>query len=219
VFRDSLGQTVGPRSHPQLKLETRQARVYLWVKRTADLAIVAILLLPVAVIVLFAALAILVTDGRPVFFMQDRVGLKGKIFQIWKLRTMRVHAGTRLHATLNNDQRITGLGSWLRASHIDELPQLWNILKGDMSLIGPRPEQTHLVRHYAMHISGYNMRHLVRPGLSGWSQVCFGYAADIEDTRKKLAYDLFYVENLGPLLDLKICVKTIQVYSNPAFVR
>ena len=132
---------------------------------------------------------------------------------------MRVHHALLPHATLNEDDRVTRLGNWLRRSHIDELPQLWNILIGDMSLIGPRPEQPHLARRYAIYIPGYDSRHLVRPGLSGWAQVCFGYAADIEETRQKFAYDLYYVLNIGPALDLKICAKTIQVYGNPAFVR
>ena len=122
-------------------------------------------------------------------------------------------------ATAKNDPRITPLGRFLRISHVDELPQLWNILKGDMTLIGPRPEQPELVEAYRSALSDYDLRHTVVPGLTGWAQVYYGYAADLQETTDKLAYDLYYVQNIGPTIDLKILVRTFTVYANLQYVR
>lgn len=189
------------------------------VKRSLDIAGAVILALPVLILVLLAALLIWATDGRPVFFSQERVGKNGRIFKMRKLRTMALSTGKVMHATLSNDARITATGRFLRRSHLDELPQLWNIFVGDMSFIGPRPEQPHLVEYYKQHIAGFDLRHAVRPGLSGLAQVAFGYAADLEETREKFRYDLYYVQNLSAGLDLKILGRTVQVYANPAYVR
>ncbi len=155
----------------------------------------------------------------PVFFLQDRVGLNGDIFTIIKLRTMRTSSGFKTHATLRQDPRITRLGRFLRLSHIDELPQLWNIFVGEMSFIGPRPEQPQLVAAYRQELRDYDRRHLVKPGLSGWAQVRFGYATDLAETREKLGYDLHYVENFGPRLDIKIIFYTLWIFAKPAYVR
>jgi lipopolysaccharide/colanic/teichoic acid biosynthesis glycosyltransferase len=193
--------------------------LYTVVKRVLDISAVLILALPASMLVLLAAGLVWATDGRPIFFAQDRVGRGGKIFRMRKLRTMATGTARVMHATLANDARITATGRFLRRSHLDELPQLWNILIGDMSLIGPRPEQPHLVDYYKQHIPGFELRHAVRPGLSGLAQVSFGYAADLEETREKFRYDLYYVKNVSPLLDLKICLRTIQVYANPCYVR
>jgi len=156
-----------------------------------------------------AALAIFVRQGRPIFFSQDRVGHKGKIFRIKKLRTMSTEVSGSA-ATIVGDQRITPLGQVLRQYRIDELPQLINIIKGEMSLIGPRPEQPHLVQEYRNHIPGFETRHFVRPGLTGLAQVTCGYASNLDETRTKVVYDLQYVQRASIWLDLKIAAKTVK---------
>jgi lipopolysaccharide/colanic/teichoic acid biosynthesis glycosyltransferase len=157
--------------------------------------------------------------GRPVFFVQNRTGKGGRIFRMYKLRSMQRCQSGIVVATAINDARVTPFGRFLRLSHLDELPQLWNIVKGDMTLIGPRPEQPALVEVYRAELPGYDLRHSVVPGLTGWAQVYYGYAADLEETRTKLEHDLHYVYNFGPVIDLKILVRTVRVYSNLTYVR
>jgi lipopolysaccharide/colanic/teichoic acid biosynthesis glycosyltransferase len=169
-------------------------------------------LVPLALpIILLAGAGIIATMGRPVFFTQPRVGREGRVFRIVKLRTMRPGpregAGVAT-ATARDDNRITALGRWLRRHHIDELPQLWNVLAGDMSLVGPRPEQPKLAETYIRQLPAFAHRQLVRPGVTGWAQVRAGYAADLAETRVKLQYDLFYLENASFLLDLRILART-----------
>lgn len=198
---------------------TTAKSAYVWAKRCVDTLASAILAVPVSILLVLAGLVIWVTDGRPIFFTQERVGRDGKIFKMRKLRTMANTNEKVMHATLANDQRITPTGRFMRQSHLDELPQLWNVFTGDMALIGPRPEQPHLVEYYRQHIPGFDLRHTVRPGLSGLAQVSFGYATDLEETRQKFRYDLYYVQNISPWLDVQICLRTIQVYANPYYVR
>ncbi len=193
--------------------------VYALFKRVLDVAVVLTASPAVLLITGASALLILMYMGRPIFFVQSRVGRSGHVFKMLKLRTMRVAAVSTSTATAKNDPRITSLGKFLRLSHLDELPQLWNILLGHMTLIGPRPEQPELVARYAELIPNYELRHLVTPGLSGWAQVHFGYAADVDETRVKLEHDLFYIQHFGPGMDLSILVRTILVYSNPVYVR
>jgi lipopolysaccharide/colanic/teichoic acid biosynthesis glycosyltransferase len=121
--------------------------------------------------------------------------------------------------TLIADPRITPIGAFLRRTHIDEIPQLWNVFVGEMSLIGPRPEQPALVEQYGAALPAYNDRHLVKPGLSGWSQVCYGYASDLEETNIKLQYDLYYLHNFGLWLDMRIALRTILIFLNRRYVR
>jgi lipopolysaccharide/colanic/teichoic acid biosynthesis glycosyltransferase len=192
---------------------------YIRVKRLIDVIAVIGAAPAVMVVIALAAIAILLTMGRPILFIQERVGLDGRVFKMLKLRTMRCGSFRVDHATIRNDPRITPLGSFLRRTHIDELPQLWNLLKGDMTLIGPRPEQPHLVDYYRKHIPDYDRRHTVPPGLTGLSQVFYGYAADLEETRQKIVYDLEYVSNIGLLTDLRIFIRTIRVYTSPELVR
>lgn len=193
---------------------------YCLLKRGIDIVLVMLAAPIVTVILAIAALAILISMGRPILFVQDRVGLYGSVFSMYKLRTMRVRAPRELQiATAKGDNRITPLGKFLRRFHIDELPQLWNVLKGDMTLIGPRPEQPNLVKSYAESLPGYGLRHMVRPGISGWSQVKYGYASTLEETREKLEFDLFYVEQFGPVLDAKIAIKTALAMFDPTHVR
>ena len=157
----------------------------------------------------FVYLAIKLEDGGDVVFFQDRVGQNGKKVRIMKFRSMsQIDSGKWV---VKNDPRITTVGNFLRKSRIDELPQLWNVLKGDISLIGPRPEIQKFVDLYQREIPYYNMRHLIKPGLSGWAQIHHEKPPQsIEETRDKLAYDLYYVKNRSIMLDLEITLKTIK---------
>jgi lipopolysaccharide/colanic/teichoic acid biosynthesis glycosyltransferase len=192
---------------------------YQRIKRLVDIVLCLLVGTAALLVVALASVAIMIAMGRPIFFCAQRVGRNGRTFQMIKLRTMRADNAQRMTATLKDDPRITPFGKWLRQSHIDELPQLWNIFVGDMTLIGPRPEQPHLVDHYREQIPNYDLRHVVTPGLSGWSQVCFGYAADVAETAKKLSYDIEYIDRFGPKIDLLIIWKTLSVYLNPNYVR
>ena len=192
---------------------------YCRLRRIADIALVLLVSPAALAIVAVCAIAVVLLMGRPVLFIQDRVGRNGRKFRMLKLRTMGVSPVAKSIATATNDPRITPLGKILRRLHLDELPQLWNILVGEMSFIGPRPEQPDLVAYYHSVIPHYDLRHLVTPGLTGWAQVCFGYAADVQETRTKLEYDLYYVHSFGLGLDLLIAARTILIYSNPLYVR
>lgn len=155
---------------------------------------------------------LLIVHGRPIFFKQTRTGLHNRPFTLYKLRSMVTHAerdGARWSCP--GDSRITPIGKWLRKTRIDELPQLYNILKGEMSLVGPRPERPELIeKELSPNIPLYNLRHLVRPGATGWAQIAFRYGFTAEDSREKLQYDLFYIKNRSLLLDILIILKTIK---------
>lgn len=179
-------------------------------KRVSDIGLAAIGLLLALPFFPLVAAAIWLDDRGPVFFRQTRVGRNRKLFEIVKLRTMRVH-GTGGDYTQQNDDRITGLGRLLRASRLDELPQLWNVLRGDMSLIGPRAEWVRLVDDYEKKIPCYHFRHLVKPGITGWAQVNYPYGANVEDTMRKLEYDLYYIRYFSFVLDASIVLKTIHI--------
>jgi lipopolysaccharide/colanic/teichoic acid biosynthesis glycosyltransferase len=191
---------------------SRRVRIdptYLAIKSVLDFVIAStalVLLLPLLVPV---ALLVYLQIGRPVLFTQKRVGQDGRIFTIYKFRTMIPNPDANSTATAPDDARITPLGRLLRRTHIDELPQLWNILIGDMSLIGPRPEQPSLTAIYTAAMPEFPLRTLAKPGLSGWAQVRFGYASTADETRNKLEYDLYYLFNRGPMLDAKIVFLTI----------
>lgn len=191
-------------------LPQRGLASYSFPKRLFDIACVlaaAPLALPLLAL---AALAIMATMGAPVFFIQDRVGLGGAPFRMLKLRTMRPQADSvPIRATVRRDPRITPLGAWLRRFRVDEIPQLWNVLVGDMSLIGPRPEQPALAERYTREVPAFAFRALVRPGITGWAQVRAAYAADLAETRVKLAYDLFYLKNFSFGLDVQILARTV----------
>jgi lipopolysaccharide/colanic/teichoic acid biosynthesis glycosyltransferase len=184
---------------------------YLSLRRSCEIFILILVTLPALLVVTLAAIAIYFMMGAPVFFLQDRIGLGGNIFRMVKLRTMTQKPSRQIGATSTDDPRITPLGHLLRKSHIDELPQLWNIWRGDMGLVGPRPEQPHLANLYRDVIPNYSLRHMVRPGLTGYAQVYFGYATNLAETRLKLEYDLYYIRHLGPVLDLRILVHTFAI--------
>lgn len=181
-------------------------------KRLGDLVVASGLLLLTAPLLLAAAALIRLEDGGPIFYGQQRTGLYGERILIWKLRSMRQNAersGARWAS--RNDARITTVGNWLRRLRIDELPQLVSVLSGDMSLIGPRPERPELELDLEEKIPHYRVRHWVRPGLSGWAQVCYPYGASVADSRMKLSYDLYYLRNANLMLDLLILIKTLRL--------
>jgi len=181
-------------------------------KRIGDLGLAGLLLLLTAPLVLISCLLIWLEDRGPVFYTQERSGIYDSTIRILKLRTMRVNAEPlSAQWAQRNDPRITRTGRWLRKLRIDELPQLFNVLNGDMSLIGPRPERPEIDAALDQQIPNYRLRYLARPGLSGWAQVCFPYGASVEDSRMKLSYDIYYLRNANPLLDLFILLKTIRL--------
>ncbi len=171
-------------------------------------------------VLLAAAGAILATMRGPALFTQDRIGRGGRVFKIYKLRTMRPRLpGEPDTATAVNDPRITPLGKWLRRVRIDELPQIYNVLKGDMSFIGPRPEQPELAKCYSEIMPSFVFRHMLRPGITGWAQVQAGYAANETETREKLSFDLYYVKYASWLLDLQILLRSVVVVAGLKEVR
>lgn len=180
-------------------------------KRGSDIILATLGLVLASPLLALAGLAIWLEDRGPVFFKQSRIGLNHAPFQIVKLRSMRTGGGTGDRYTRVGDARITRIGRFLRASRIDEFPQLWNVLRGDMSLIGPRAEWDKLVDDYERQIPCYYFRHLVKPGITGWAQVNYPYGANLEDTLRKLEYDLYYIRHFSFLLDASIVLKTIHV--------
>jgi lipopolysaccharide/colanic/teichoic acid biosynthesis glycosyltransferase len=141
------------------------------------------------------------------------VGHDGKVFYCYKFRTMRADAEADTGPTwaLDDDPRITGVGKFLRHARLDEIPQLWNVLRGDMSLVGPRPERPEFVSELAREIPYYYLRHSIRPGITGWAQIRYRYGNTVEDAKEKLRYDLFYIKNMSVGLDLLIFLNTIKV--------
>lgn len=173
-------------------------------------AIILILITIPIYLILFPVL--LISSGRPFFYSQIRTGYRNKPFRIYKLRTMKTDAEiSGAKWATPNDSRVTSMGKFLRASRLDELPQLWNILCGDMSLIGPRPERPEIIKsNLEGNIPFYKFRHLVKPGVTGWAQVNYGYGYSDDDSFIKLQYDLYYVKNKNIWLDLRILLKTIK---------
>lgn len=195
---------------------------YHGVKRAVDLIGVLVALPLFAPLLLVAAIAIKLDSRGPIFFQQERVGFRTRRFKVLKFRTMRPprEAGNdnsrdvSAAMTLGGDERITRVGRWMRRTRIDELPQIWNIFRGDMSWIGPRPEALSLSEWYANEIPFYAYRHIVRPGISGWAQVNQGHVTDLEDVHTKLQYDFFYVKHFSYWIDIIIAVRTIAVVFN-----
>ena len=184
--------------------------VFARIKRLSDIVLAGLgLLLALSLLPLVAA-AIWLEDRGPVFFLQPRVGKNRVLFDIVKLRTMRAEAGGDSY-TAAGDERITRIGRFLRATRLDEVPQLWNVLRGDMSLIGPRAEWVRLVEEYEKQIPCYHFRHFVKPGITGWAQVNYPYGANLDDTLRKLEYDLYYIRYFSFVLDASIVLKTIHI--------
>lgn len=184
-------------------------------KRAFDLCFALFVLLLTWPLMLLTALAIRIESGpgQPVFYRQERVGEHGKVFLLNKFRSMRTDAerdGIARWAS-KSDDRVTRVGRWIRRTRLDELPQLWNILRGDMSLVGPRPERPQFVDELTGKIRYYALRHCVKPGLAGWAQLRYPYGASEKDAAEKLKYDLFYVKNHNVLLDFMILVQTFEI--------
>ena len=214
---------------PAREIENEEKILYKTIKRTIDIigAIIGcILLIPLTVVVYIANL-ITKGDNGPIFYIQKRIGQDGKMFRIYKYRTMVVGADKKLkkylkenpeaakeykkYKKLKEDPRITKIGKFMRKTRIDELPQLWNVIKGTMSFMGPRPEWDILSEKYEKEIEYYNLRHLVKPGITGWAQVMYPYGECIEDTIKKLEYDLYYIKKQDLLIDVLIIMKTVKI--------
>lgn len=191
-----------------------------FLKRLFDLVVSTIVLILTAPLLITAMIAIRMDSPGPVFYRQERVTQGGRTFWITKLRTMRPDAEKSGAVwAAEKDNRITRVGQFLRRSRIDELPQLFNILKGDMSFVGPRPERPMFVEELAAQIPLYHERHLVKAGLTGWAQINYPYGASVEDARSKLSYDLYYVKNFSILFDFVILLQTLRVVFWPSGVR
>lgn len=182
------------------------------VKRLHDLLLSIVFLLLSWPIMLIAALAVKADSRGPALFSQRRTGLKGREFTIYKFRSMRTDAeAAGPQWATEKDSRVTRIGNFLRKSRLDELPQLINVLKGDMSFIGPRPERPEFNEDLEKQIPFYAIRHLVRPGLTGWAQISYPYGASVTDAKNKLEYDLFYIKNYSFILDYSILLRTIKI--------
>ena len=183
---------------------------YQGVKRFIDIAVSSVGLVVAAPLILVAAIVIKLESKGTVFYSQVRTGRFSRSFRIYKLRTMASNSEVNgAQWAVKNDSRITAVGKVLRKTRLDELPQFWNVLKGEMSLIGPRPERPEFVGELSEQIPFYQQRHLVKPGLSGWAQVNYPYGASVEDAYNKLTYDFYYIKNASLALDLQIVLRTI----------
>ena len=181
-------------------------------KRGLDIAAAAVGLAILAPVMAIVAIAIRLTSPGGALYSQKRVGKNGRIFVIHKFRSMRAdaEAGTGAVWSTENDPRVTPLGRILRRTRLDEVPQLWNVLVGDMSIVGPRPERPEFVAHLTAQIPFYGQRHVVRPGLTGWAQVRHSYGSTMDDALQKLQFDLFYIKHLSIAFDLFICLETLK---------
>ncbi len=200
IYRE-LNQEVGHRMY-----------FYMLAKRVFDLALALFLFVIFSPLMLLIAVAIKVGSEGPIIYRQRRLGERGKPFTIYKFRTMRKDAEKHSGAVwaMRNDPRVTRIGRFLRATHLDELPQLVNVIKGDMSLVGPRPERPEIAKDLSKHIPNYWTRLQVKPGITGLAQVRYRYDSCIKDVKNKLRYDLFYIRNANFLLDLRILFDTIE---------
>jgi sugar transferase (PEP-CTERM system associated) len=191
----------------------RVSRVARLMKRSIDLALSLLLAVAALPLMALAALLVLLDDGRPVLYRQERVGENGRTFTLAKFRSMRKDAeiGGKPIWAKDGDDRVTRIGGFLRKTRLDELPQLWNVVRGDMSFVGPRPERPFFVSQLSEAIPYYQQRHAVKPGLTGWAQVKYRYGSSLEDAMEKLRYDLYYIKHLSVFFDLTIVFDTVKV--------
>jgi sugar transferase (PEP-CTERM system associated) len=182
-------------------------------KRVFDLSVAGLLLFLMWPFMLLTALAVALETGFPVLYKQTRTGYNGKDFSIYKFRSMTKDAekGGKAVWAQKNDARVTRVGAFIRNTRLDELPQLWNVIRGDMSFVGPRPERPEFVKELKEQIPFYDARHKVKPGLMGWAQLKYPYGASVEDARNKLKYDLYYVKNHSFFMDVLIVIQTVEV--------
>jgi exopolysaccharide biosynthesis polyprenyl glycosylphosphotransferase len=194
------------------RFETPHARMYARIKRVADVVCSGLGLFLTGPFILAAMFAMWLTSPGPVLYRQTRVGQHGRWFSLYKIRTMVLDAertGEAVWAS-ENDPRVTTVGRFLRLSRLDELPQFWNVLRGDMSLIGPRPERPQFVSNLEVDVPFYGLRHMAKPGITGWAQVSYPYGSSTHAALRKLEYDLFYIRHMSPLFDGRIALKTIR---------
>src|SRR5207302_2360025 len=159
----------------------------------------------------FVVLMVRLSSPGPIFFRQTRVGLGGRNFSVYKFRTMRIDAeAAGAKWATKDDPRVTRVGMFMRKTRLDEVPQLWNVLRGDMGFVGPRPERPEFVKWLSEQIPYYNLRHIVRPGQTGWAQVRYQYGATLEETKQKLEFDLYYIKHMSVSLDLMIVFETVK---------
>jgi exopolysaccharide biosynthesis polyprenyl glycosylphosphotransferase len=189
-----------------------KTRWLLAAKRAIDVVVSGVGLVCTLPVLFVLAILVKVGSRGPAIYQQHRVGQHGRVFKVYKIRTMRHDAeeGTGAVWARADDDRVTPIGRLLRMTRLDELPQLWNVLVGHMSLVGPRPERPEFVTSLTREISFYGQRHVVKPGLSGWAQVRYSYGASVEDAMEKLQYDLFYVKNMSIAVDLFIMFETLK---------
>jgi len=188
-------------------------QAYSFWKRVGDVALSVVALIGFGIALPAAALAIMLDSRGPVFFGQERVGHRRRVFRLYKLRTMVADAeadGDPVWAE-TDDTRVTRVGRWLRRFRFDEFPQFWNVLRGQMSVVGPRPERPYFVRQLSRERPLYDLRHEVKPGITGWAQICQGYASSQQESFEKLRFDLYYLKHRSLIWDLTIVLKTARV--------
>lgn len=182
------------------------------VKRLLDLIFAIIIGICTLPLMIMAAIIVKIESKGPIFFVQERIGEGNKKFNIVKFRSMTTDAEKNgPQWASKNDNRVTHWGKIMRATRIDELPQLWNVLRGEMSFVGPRPEREYFIQQLEKEIPYYNLRHTVKPGLTGWAQVMYPYGASVEDAYRKLQYDLYYIKHHDIIFDIKVLLKTITI--------
>ena len=194
-------------------LRENRKRIYDIAKRGLDVFFAFLFIVLTLPFWLIIPLLIKIDDDGKIFYKQKRIGKDGRVFYLWKFRSMKPNSENKagLGKTREDDKRrITRIGEILRQSHFDELPQLINVLKGDISIVGPRPERPKFVREFRKKIPYYDLRHIIKPGITGWAQIKYKYARSIKDSKEKLEYDLYYIKNRSLILDLGIILKTIQ---------
>jgi sugar transferase (PEP-CTERM system associated) len=184
-----------------------------FLKRSVDSILSVFMLIVCSPLIVITAVLIKIDSKGPVFFSQERVGEKDKVYRVHKFRSMIVDAEKQSGPVWaqSDDDRITRIGKIIRRLRIDEVPQLYNVLKGEMSFVGPRPERAYFIKQLEDLIPYYTIRHTVKPGITGWAQVCYGYGASVEDAVEKLNYDLFYIKNMTMLMDIMIVLRTIKI--------
>jgi exopolysaccharide biosynthesis polyprenyl glycosylphosphotransferase len=182
-------------------------------KRSIDLFLSFVLAVTTLPLMILTWILIMLEDGGPVLYRQERVGENGRTFVLSKFRSMRKDAEKASQPiwAKDGDERVTKVGSFIRKTRLDELPQLWNVLRGDMSFVGPRPERPFFVEQLSKEIPFYQQRHAVKPGLTGWAQVKYRYGSSLEDAMEKLRYDLYYIKHLSVFFDLTIVFDTVKV--------
>jgi exopolysaccharide biosynthesis polyprenyl glycosylphosphotransferase len=190
----------------------RKSTMLVWIKRLIDVVVSLVSLILCLPLFALVSFAILLESGSPILFRQQRTGLRGRSFEMLKFRSMfnnAEDAGPQWAS--DGDNRVTRVGKWIRKFRIDELPQVINVLRGEMSIVGPRPERPEFVSMLEEQIPFYGLRHSVRPGITGWAQVKYQYGASVEETKTKLEFDLFYIKHLSVMLDLAVLFETMKV--------